>query len=95
MKPLSVFAVGTEVVIGTDAAITAVVTAVSIRDRVQYECSWWDGRSRHSAWLSDCEVFSGKRCGLSRTKGARVRIGFVTVSPHPPTLSTGELGEIE
>ena len=66
MKPLSVYAVGTEVVVGSD--ITAIVTAVSIRSSVQYECSWWDGRTHHSKWLEECEVFTGK--------GTRMRIGF-------------------
>lgn len=74
---ISVFAVGQSVVIGGD--LQATVTGINIRgiDHVQYECSWWDGRSHYCKWLDACEVtseeqpsrmigFGTRDCGLRR-----------------------------
>lgn len=52
------FRPGTTVLIGDKAPmIEATVLAVTIReDGASYEVSWWDGKKRYSAWLSQLEV---------------------------------------
>lgn len=56
MNSVKVWDVGSEVVIGGD--IKATITAISVRQghSIQYECIWWIDGTRHSAWLSPCEV---------------------------------------
>jgi len=58
---------------GDAGKIVARVTGVCIREHghVTYECSWWDGRTRHSKWLEPFEV--------QRTDGSQGgrRIGIV------------------
>lgn len=56
MSSVVLFAVGTTVTIGghIDATITGVMIGPSLS--VSYECAWWDGRSRTTAWLKQNEV---------------------------------------
>lgn len=55
-KILDLHAPGATVLIGGD--VRATVTGVLIRNgiHVQYECSWWDGRSHYCKWICVTEV---------------------------------------
>lgn len=74
---MEVIAIGSTVTLADD--IDAIVTAVCIRGNgITYECSWWNGRSRCSEWLSDCEI---------KVKPATVnRIGFGCNGHSPQTM---------
>ena len=66
--------IGTRVTIGpSDDPIVATVLALSVRGiepLIQYECVWWEGKTRKSEWLSEGEVTpEGK-------KPLTMRIGF-------------------
>ena len=68
------FAVGSRV--GLSGPLEGVVSQVCIRGGgyVQYLVVWWDGTSRHSAWVEPGE--------LRPLSGSAVsRIGFVSVLP--------------
>lgn len=68
--PIEVIAVGEAVSIGDH--IDGVVTGVMIEANatVQYRVAWFDGRSRKSEWLHECEV---GHSGSEKTK-----VGFTT-----------------
>lgn len=56
---IQVYAIGTPVFLGPHREhVQATVTGVSIRGEghVAYECAWWDGRKRETAWIEACEV---------------------------------------
>lgn len=57
---VGVFSIGTRVNVGTsDDKFEATVAAVCIRGvahQVQYECVWWDGKARTTAWCDESEV---------------------------------------
>lgn len=80
MKTMIVFRVGTTVLVGTEREpIPAIVTAISIRDGVRYECAWWDGRTRCEKWLNDSEVMEDL---TPDRKTEKTRLGFADV--HAP-----------
>lgn len=56
---LSVLPVGSRTLIRGD--IKAIITGIMIhgKDHIQYECSWWNGESRTSAWLDATEIDAG------------------------------------
>jgi hypothetical protein len=52
---MTVLKSGSRVRIGGD--LEGIVLAVTIRrGAVSYEVAWWDGRTRHTDWLSAAEV---------------------------------------
>ncbi len=57
-ETLAVFQPGTPVLIGLGGEkISAEVLAVAIYSHnIQYQCAWWDARSRRVEWLEDFEV---------------------------------------
>jgi len=70
-KELLVYRPGAEVKIAGHE-VSAVVTQVMISDGggIQYQVSWWDGNTRKSEWLYNCEV-----CSLSSVDPL-LRVGF-------------------
>lgn len=67
-----VFPIGSEVAIGED--ITAKVLQVCISGKgVTYEVAWFDGNSRNTAWVHDCET-------TPADENKRICIGFRPVS---------------
>jgi uncharacterized protein YodC (DUF2158 family) len=68
-QTVTAFMPGAAVVLADD--IPAKVLSVQFRvGGLAYECSWWDGNTRHSQWVEPQEVKAGK--GASPT-----RLGFV------------------
>lgn len=70
---IEVLEVGSTVFIGF-GEIEAVIIGVSIRGdchHVTYECEWWSGKDRKSAWL---ESFNVKAAG----ENSKVLIGFAS-----------------
>lgn len=71
---ISVFPVGTLVHVGpTGDPIVAVVRQVCVLGLahcVQYECVWWDGKTRTTGWLDESEVKAANQ------KPVTIRIGF-------------------
>lgn len=71
---LKVIQIGTHVHIGTkDDPIIATVSAVCVRGEahgIQYECVWWDGKSRTTAWCDESEVTPTDK------KPSKTTIGF-------------------
>lgn len=56
---IEVYLIGSEVKVASEEnAIKAKIIAIGIRsnDRVSYEISWWDGRSRKTDWIEACEI---------------------------------------
>ena len=52
-----VFALHTMVRFGTDRVLRGQILAICIRaDDITYEVAWWEGATRHTAWLSRAEV---------------------------------------
>ena len=76
---LTVLPVGTLVHVGTpDDPIVASVTAFSVRGiahGIQYECVWWDGKTRTSAWVDESELRPTDK------KPPRMQIGFSAEVP--------------
>ena len=75
----SVLEIGSAVNIGTvDDPIPAVVHAVSLRGKggavAQYECVWWDGKTRNTGWIDEREIIQA-----SKPLTARMNIGFSRV----------------
>lgn len=73
---VEVIKIGSQVVIGARHLTTdleGIVIAVCLRgnDSITYEVSWWDGRTHHCEWLSECEV-AYNPCGEDR-----MTIGFM------------------
>jgi len=56
MSEVEVLAIGTHVII--DGDIPATVRGIWIRaaNYIQYDCVWWDERSRKSDWLTIDEI---------------------------------------
>ena len=53
----AVFALHTVVRFGNDGMLRGQVLAICIRATdISYEVAWWDGATRHTAWLSSAEV---------------------------------------
>ena len=53
----TVFALHTVVRFGNDGMLRGQVLAICIRATgISYEVAWWDGATRHTAWLSSAEV---------------------------------------
>jgi uncharacterized protein YodC (DUF2158 family) len=76
VKHRSVIEIGSPVNIGTaDDPIHAVIQAVSLRgvggSVAQYECVWWDGKTRKSEWIGEDEIVQA-----SRPLAAKMSIGF-------------------
>lgn len=75
-KHRSVIEIGSAVSIGTkDDPIAAVVQAVSLRGEggavAQYECVWWDGKTRKSEWVGEDEVIQ-----VTQPIARKMSIGF-------------------
>ena len=51
---LSIYPVGTQVVIGDD--IQGIITAAMVRGEVFYEVTWWNGRERMQQLFQECEM---------------------------------------
>jgi len=68
---MDIYKPGTEVVLQDD--IPAIITGVYICSEscVQYECAWWNGRSRCKEIIEPSEITGTK----SRTK--KIKMGFV------------------
>ncbi len=53
----TVFALHTIVRLGNDGMLRGQILAICIRAAgLTYEVAWWDGATRHTAWLSSAEV---------------------------------------
>jgi uncharacterized protein YodC (DUF2158 family) len=75
-KQRNVIEIGSPVNIGTaDDPIHAVIQAVSLRGPhgavAQYECVWWDGKTRKSEWVGEDEIVQA-----SKPIAAKMSIGF-------------------
>ena len=75
----SVLEIGSSVNIGTvDDPIPAVIHAVSLRGKggavAQYECVWWDGKTRKAEWVDEREIVQP-----SKPLAAKMNIGFSRV----------------
>ena len=53
---LQVMQLGSPIIIGESIPARIVGIAIDIKMRITYRCAWWDGRTRHSEWLEQCEV---------------------------------------
>ena len=63
---MKIYKTGTKIYID---GIPARIAQISIKDKyVSYECAWWSGDTRLSAWLSDKEF---------TTKSKKKHIGFI------------------
>ena len=65
--------IGEAVELGPEGSpISASVNAISIRWHeqkrftIQYECVWWDGRTRHTAWCDEGEVRVQRKTGSTK-----------------------------
>ena len=79
-KHRSVIEIGSTVSIGTnDDPIGAVVQAVSLRGKggavAQYECVWWDGKTRKSEWVGEDEIIQ-----VTQPNARKMSIGFGAAS---------------
>lgn len=76
---LTVIPIGTPVNVGTpDDPIVATVSAFSVRGRassIQYECVWWDGKTRKSEWVDESELWTTNK------KPLKIQIGFSAEEP--------------
>ena len=56
MDQIEVMQVGSPVTISDD--IPARITGILIGENcgIQYQCAWWDGRTRNNEWLEQFEV---------------------------------------
>jgi hypothetical protein len=80
---MNVIPCGASVIVGDD--IDAIVTGILIRrERVLYECSWWNGREHKCEYLEECEVLS-KNTEL-------VAIGFHSRPSENPVRDSGRDG---
>lgn len=75
-----IYEVGARVTLGDD--VPAVITAVLIhKERIQYKCSWWNGRSRNEEWFDPFEV-------KYKDDAKRMAIGFMTNGEKDSELGT-------
>jgi uncharacterized protein YodC (DUF2158 family) len=67
---MEVFRPGTEVLLKNE--LPAIVVGVSIYsdDTIQYQCAWWNGRSRNKDWIKPCEIVSAVN------SSSKMKIGF-------------------
>ena len=88
-ESMVVFQPGGSVLVGPGSEkITAEILSVAIYNRgTQYQCAWWDGRSRRVEWLEDFEVEP------LPTGSTRATIGFsrdcAAQSAPPQIISRG------
>jgi hypothetical protein len=70
-EPIELLAPGSSVVLFDSEALRGTIIAIAIypKNRIQYQVAWWDGRSRLSEWLEECEV---KKADTA----APIKIGF-------------------
>lgn len=70
---VEVFSIGSRVNVGTsDDRFEATIAAVCIRGvahQVQYECVWWDGKTRTTAWCDESEVIASDASPTKLTIG--------------------------
>jgi len=69
MRQIEVMQVGSPVMLSGD--IPARITSIWIEDkcRIQYQCAWWEGRTRRCEWIEQFEVVR-----TDETQG--MKIGF-------------------
>lgn len=71
---VEVMRIGSAVLVGpSDDMVHATISGVLIRgiDNVQYECVWWDGKTRKAEWCNAVEVVPADKKALKR-----IQIGF-------------------
>ncbi len=73
---IEVYDVGTLVVIGGDIEGFVVCVAIYANDRIMYQVSWWNGKTRNCEWLEDWEVIHKAPC-TSKV------VGFIPARPEP------------
>ena len=64
---IEVYPIGSEVIAGHDVSMTVIGINITGPEPT-YECVWWAGRDRKTAWFKDCE--------LDSPEGKKEKIGF-------------------
>jgi hypothetical protein len=81
ISSIPVIAAGETVLIGSgiNEPIHGTISAVCIRGvEVTYEVSWWDGRRRETAWISDRDLRPLKHDYVFQRIGFASRVGEAT-----------------
>tara|TARA_Y100000296_G_scaffold64564_1_gene75819 strand:- start:396 stop:632 length:237 start_codon:yes stop_codon:yes gene_type:complete len=53
---LELYPVGTKVLLTEDISAVIITTSIHDGNMVQYECAWWNGKSRTREWFNASEI---------------------------------------
>lgn len=53
---MKLYPVGSKAIIGGDIEAKIVEIIIGANKSIRYKCVWWNGRTRTSEWLDECEI---------------------------------------